>query len=539
MQTEIDPLIPQFWEQATRLQGIQEAVVAIGAIVAEGFPLETLLLRELDRDAYTLRTLACYEADLDRSRSRSHTESAEESRGIEALEAWCAGGIVELIDPAESEYPFVHAVRPGDRQSPFLLGPLGITNDKTPSGRLGVAVFSARPGHRLCERDKRWLESLLGPLNVAVQNDSQLKTLTLQREAVESERRALLLELGNRRAKDTIVGAEGGLAGVIERVNLVARSDAPVLIFGETGTGKEVISRAIHVRSPRESKPFHRVNCGAIPPELIDSHLFGHEAGAFTGATETRKGWFERADGGTLFLDEIGDLPPAAQVRLLRILQDGHFERVGGQKPIQVDVRIVAATHRDLAQMVAESTFREDLWYRIAVFPVYLPPLRERLEDIPALADHFAEKAAVRFGLPLVHPSQSDIRALQSYHWPGNVRELGTVIDRAAILGNGRSLEISAALGINLENVRPSAERAKESSARSTARIEAGSDSFSIAPLDVVIRQHIERVLAAVHGRIEGPGGAAELLQINPHTLRSRMRKMQIDWHRFRGEKDR
>ena len=220
-------------------------------------------------------------------------------------------------------------------------------------------------------------------------------------------------------------------------------------------------------------------------------------------------------------------------------LQDGHFERVGGQESIQVDVRIVAATHRDLARMVADSTFREDLWYRIAVFPVYLPPLRERPEDIPALAVHFAEKAAVRFGLPMVEPSESDVRALQSYQWPGNVRELGTVLDRAALLGNGRFLDIPAALGVSVSNGPPSSPRKPTVATGPDASSTLEAKPDEIAPLDTVIRRHIERALAATGGRIEGPGGAAELLDINPHTLRSRMRKMGIDWKVFRGKRGR
>ncbi len=242
---------------------------------------------------------------------------------------------------------------------------------------------------------------------------------------------------------------ESGLRGVMDRVTLVARADIPVLILGETGSGKEVVAREIHKQSRRENGPFLRVNCGAIPPELVDSELFGHERGSFTGATALRKGWFERADRGTLFLDECGELPPAAQVRLLRILQDGTFERVGGERQIHVDVRVVAATHRNLQGMVAEGTFREDLWYRLAVFPIHLPPLRDRPEDIPALAAHFALCAAKRFGLPSRTPTPADVNLLATYSWPGNVRELSSVIECAAILGDGMRLDVVTALGVS------------------------------------------------------------------------------------------
>jgi transcriptional regulator with GAF, ATPase, and Fis domain len=302
----------------------------------------------------------------------------------------------------------------------------------------------------------------------------------------------------------------------------------PVLILGETGSGKEVVARAIHVRSRRANAPFLRVNCGAIPAGLLDSELFGHERGSFTGAAALRKGWFERADGGTLFLDEVGELPPPAQVRLLRILQDGSLERVGGQRTLHVDVRIVAATHRDLSAMVAEGSFREDLWYRIAVFPIELPPLRERPEDVPALANHFALRAATRFGTPPRIPSPEEMELLVAYPWPGNVRELGSVIERAVILGNGERLEVAKALG-----VAPPAGRTP--TARAEARPRAARESDAFPTLDEAMARHIEAALARTRGRIEGPAGAAELLGINPHTLRARMRKLRVDWRSFRG----
>jgi transcriptional regulator with GAF, ATPase, and Fis domain len=270
-----------------------------------------------------------------------------------------------------------------------------------------------------------------------------------------------------------------------------------------------------------------RVNCGAIPPDLIDSELFGHEKGSFTGATGTRRGWFERADKGTLFLDEIGELPLAAQVRLLRVVQEGTFERVGGERVVKVDVRIVAATHRDLTTMVQHGTFREDLWYRLAVFPIVLPPLREHPEDIAALAEHFARRAAVRFGLPLQRPSPQDIALLSQYAWPGNVRELTTVIDRAAILGAGQRLEIAKALGV-IPTVRPTTPALDASPVGPTTA------TATIVSLDAAMKHHIETALAATAGRVEGPHGAARLLGINPHTLRGRMRKLGIVWEQFR-----
>jgi transcriptional regulator with GAF, ATPase, and Fis domain len=306
------------------------------------------------------------------------------------------------------------------------------------------------------------------------------------------------------------------------------------LLLGETGSGKEVIARAIHERSARREGPMVRVNCGAIPAELIDSELFGHEKGAFTGAIAAKQGWFERADGGTLLLDEVGELSLPAQVRLLRILQEGTLERVGGARTLHVDVRIVAATHRDLHRMVEDGSFREDLWYRLSVFPLRLPSLRERLEDLPPLVSHFAARAGVRLGgAPLV-PTSEDLALLASYDWPGNVRELGAVIERAAILGHGKRLETAAALGAVS---RPSSARASLSPAPAPAaghHATTQESSGEIDTLDEAMKKHIALALRATRGRIEGPRGTAAVLGINPHTLRSRMRKLGLDWSLFR-----
>ena len=404
----------------------------------------------------------------------------------------------------------------------MLLGPL--TSGATVTG---VLLLVAAPGRKFDATHRQVAEMLVEPFSAALDNDHRLHELAALREAAEADRASLLTKLGRTEIKDEIVGADSGLKPVMERVALVAPSDVPVLILGETGTGKEVISRAIHNRSSRGSGPFIRVNCGAIPTELIDSQLFGHEKGSFTGASEQRQGWFERADGGTLFLDEIGELPLPAQVRLLRVLQDGSLERVGGQQPLHVDVRIVAATHRDLAMMVQSKEFREDLWYRLAVFPIVLPPLRERKVDIPPLARHFAERAATRFGLHSVLPTDADVALLTEYHWPGNIRELGTVIDRAAILGDGKSLEVSTALGVLPSELR-SMTTATAMPHRTTPAPQ------EITSLDEALRQHIGLALRATQGRIEGPKGAAQLLQINPHTLRAKMRKLKLDWSHYR-----
>ena len=318
-----------------------------------------------------------------------------------------------------------------------------------------------------------------------------------------------------------IVGAHTGLREILALVEGVAATDVPVLILGETGSGKELIARAVHERSPRLRGPLVRVNCGAIPGELIDSELFGHERGSFTGAVQTRRGWFERAHGGTLFLDEIGELSLPAQVRLLRVLQDGSFERVGGTEPLRADVRVVAATHRDLPAMVDQGQFRADLWFRISVFPLQLPALRQRKQDLPALAQHFATQAARRFRMAEVPILPGDLDRLCQHSWPGNVRELAAVVERAVLLGRGERLALAESLALALPIRQPAVEQivARQS-------VEASLEQAQI--------RHIEEALAATRGRIEGAGGAAERLGINPHTLRSRMRKFGLDWQKHR-----
>ena len=512
------------WREACRHIEIRESTATVAGMLAKGLPLAELIVRRLDEQA--LETIAVGQpgGDAIHATLRTPLTPAKYKR----LQAWAGEGQVIHGQRAKRSGDLAVLVPP-EIEGEVIAGPL-----VGPEGPAGALILVAQHLKSFKPLHLQMAEALLEPFSAALENDRRLHELAALREAAEADRRSLLSRLGRQEMSETIVGADSGLLHVMERVGLVAQSDVPVLILGETGTGKEVVSRAIHTRSARAAGPFIRVNCGAIPPELVDSQLFGHERGSFTGAADTRKGWFERADGGTLFLDEIGELPLPAQVRLLRVLQDGFIERVGGQQPIRVDVRIVAATHRDLAAMVKSGTFREDLWYRVNVFPILLPRLAERTEDIPALARHFAQRAANRFGLAAVEPSPADFAVLANYAWPGNIRELGAVIDRAAILGNGERLEVAKALGITSEGRLPPA-----AAAAPTMYEVIPDDPSVVAPpaistLDAAMKEHIERALAVTNGRIEGRGGTADLLAINPHTLRARMRKLKVDWSRFR-----
>jgi len=516
------------WREACRHIEIAESVSAIAGVLAASLPLRGLVVLRPDAATRTIEAITAGGPD---GSFEPAARGPELSRSAwQRLAKWLKSD--RIVAPGSRDDDWLIDALPAGIAPGALVGPLRATH-----GASGLLVAVPAPSRAFSRRDGELFEDLLEPMAVALENDARLHELRSLREAAEADRQTLLSRLGRREINEEVVGARTGLRHVMERVELVAGSDVPVLILGETGTGKEVVSRAIHARSRRCDGPFIRVNCGAIPPELVDSQLFGHEKGSFTGAVDQHHGWFERADGGTLFLDEIGELPLPAQVRLLRVLQDHQIERVGGRAPIHVDVRIVAATHRDLATMVKERTFREDLWYRINVFPILLPTLRERPGDIPALVRHFALRAATRFGLACVEPSAADLALLASYPWPGNIRELGAVIDRAAILGGGRTLAVDVALGLSGGSTTPPVP-SSASAGRTGDGVEAGGSSGDspqrIAPLATAMRAHIERALASTGGRIEGRRGAAAILDINPHTLRARMRKLGIDPDRFR-----
>jgi len=522
------------WREACRHIEISVATSTITGLLVRDLPVRHVLVRRVDLAHSLLETVAVGTVDRGRVPTRDRAECT--AAQMQRLTAWCAAGRLLRRGDGGAVHGLPSIV-PGDVRGDWLAGPLAGSD-----GNTGILILVAVRGRSFDDSHAQLAQALLEPFSAALENDRRLREMAALREAAEADRRSLLARLGRREIVQAIVGADAGLRHVLERVDVVSRSDVPVLLLGETGTGKEVVARAIHARSPRHEGPFIRVNCGAIPSELIDSQLFGHERGSFTGAVDTHKGWFERADGGTLFLDEIGELTPAAQVRLLRVLQDGFIERVGGRQSIHVDVRVVAATHRDLAAMVRERGFREDLWYRVAVFPIAIPPVRERPEDIPALACHFAEKAATRFGLPLVMPTPEDMRLLSNYAWPGNVRELAAVIDRAALLGNGQRLEVGAALGSGLilapmSGGAAEAVEAAKSEASAPAAVSVTEEGVEPSrPLNDVVREHIEAVLRETYGRIEGPFGAARRLGVNPNTLRARMRRLGLEWRRYRQD---
>ena len=382
--------------------------------------------------------------------------------------------------------------------------------------KLGALVLLAEGRNRFSEEHARLYSLLNEPFSIAVSNTLKHQEILRLKDLLADDNRYLHREL-LRLSGDEIVGAEFGLKGVMAMVREVASLGSPVLLLGETGVGKDVVANAIHYSSPRKDGPFVKVNCGAIPETLLDSELFGHEKGAFTGAISQRRGRFERANGGTIFLDEIAELPPQAQVRMLRVLQYKEIERVGGTDSVSVDIRLIAATNRNLEEMVKAKQFREDLWFRLNVFPIRVPPLSERKGDIPALVHHFIKRKSRELRLPTPPPlAPGVIDRLVAYHWPGNVRELENVIERALILSKGQPLTFDDLAG---------------GKAKDTSQIHVEPQEPPLR-LDEVTSQHILRVLEMTKGKVHGKGGAADVLGINPSTLRNRMNQLGIPYGR-------
>jgi len=340
-------------------------------------------------------------------------------------------------------------------------------------------------------------------LSAALAESARLK------ERLQAENLYLQEEIKSTSDFEEIVGENADLRSLFHRVEQVAPTDSNVLILGETGTGKELVARAVHSRSSRYDRPLVKVNCAALPSTLIESEFFGHEKGAFTGALTRKIGRFELADGGTIFLDEIGDLALELQAKLLRVLQEGEFERIGSTKTLKVDVRVIAATNRDLGKEVKEGSFRSDLYYRLSVFPLELPPLRDRSDDIPLLVWHFITRSQRKLGKSITEVPRKIMEALTTYSWPGNIRELENVIGRAVILSPGPTLHVDESFV--QEPLMP-----------------AGGVADTSERLVEIERAHIVRVLEACGGRVKGQGNAAARLGLNPSTLRSRIKKLGI-----------
>jgi len=436
-------------------------------------------------------------------------------------EKWAEEPGITMINDIDMEEPPVRQVLsmtwPPDTSHLFM----DLELEKKRLG--GVALF-VEGKHRYTDLHAHLLSLLHEPFAIAISNILQHQEIQRLKDMLADDNRYLHQEM-LRMTGDTIIGSNFGLRGIMEMVSHIAPLDSPVLIMGETGVGKELIANAIHFSSQRKNRPLVKVNCGAIPENLIDSELFGHEKGAFTGAIARKRGRFERAHTGTIFLDEIGDLPSAAQVRLLRVLQEHKIERVGGSESIPVDVRVISATHQNLEEMVRSGQFREDLWFRLNVFPMVIPPLRQRAEDIPALVGHFIERKSKEMkirNLPTL--AQGALEQLRAYDWPGNVRELENLVERGLILN-----QMAGGDGL-LRLDKPSTPPV---SVKNEVAVKQGD---VIRPLDEIIGAHIRAALDHSEGKVEGENGAAQMLGLHPSTLRGRMRKLGIPHGRIRQE---
>lgn len=390
------------------------------------------------------------------------------------------------------------------------------TDDKVKGFEAGAVDYVTKPIHQEEVLARVHTQMALRKLQINLEEQVMARTGELQNALQEVEQLKSRLEAENLYLQEEIkqdhnfeeiITQSSGMKVLLDQVAQVAPTDATVLVLGETGTGKELLARAVHNTSGRKDRTLVKVNCAALPINLIESELFGHEKGAFTGAEERKIGRFELADGGTIFLDEIGDLPLELQAKLLRVLQEGEFERLGSSETLTVDVRVIAATNRDLEEEVKENTFREDLFYRLNVFPVRSLPLREHIEDIPLLVTYFVKKFAMRIGKKVDTVPQKAMDTLQAYPWPGNVRELENMIERAVIVSRGTKLELGD--WFSKEVVLP--------------------DKGGLVTLEENERRHIQEALDQNNWRVSGEKGAAKILDINPHTLLSRMKKLGIE----------
>lgn len=421
-----------------------------------------------------------------------------------------AGKGIWITDPASEYARHLNELNPGLGLRPPYVYFFLEENEKI----LGNIFFGCEPSRSFTKEQRALLDALWEPLFFLTRSHTVFHEMETLLDLTRKTNRELRRQISGTSSPD-IIGANAGLAVLMKEVGIMAPTEIPVLLTGETGTGKEVIARELHNRSARRGQNFVAVNCGGIPPSLIDSELFGHVKGAFTGASRDYKGRFERAAGGTLFLDEIGELPLEAQTRLLRVLQERTIERVGGNTPIAVDFRLIAATNRDLLAMTREGRFREDLYFRLSGVTLRVPPLRERPQDIPLLVQHYLTREAVRMGVP-PHPlARGEMERLLAYPWPGNVRELINVV------GEGLARSRNGPVRFNL--------------ARHSAGSDASVPRTGVDPFDAMCASYFRQALAACEGRISGPHGAAALTGVKPNTLRAKLDKLGIPYGRKAG----
>ena len=490
-------------------KGLHECIKYISQFI----PADRMYLQRYQQDLHSMNLIARADQDTFEKMDAYVPLDREAKEKLMALaDVWRAGNLPPILiinDPENEPVAKCMLTALNEPLSSALSLPL-ILKDKV----IGTLVLLAYGLNRFNEEHAKLFATLRLPFFVALSNTLKHREVLKLQELLADDNRYLQGEL-RRLSGGEIIGSKFGLKQVMQSMQQVAKMDSPVLLLGETGVGKDVIANAIHYSSNRKDGPFVSVNCGAIPDTLLDSELFGHEKGAFTGALAQKRGRFERADKGTIFLDEIGELPLPAQVRLLKVLQSKEIERVGGVKTITLDIRIIAATNRNLSEMVREYTFREDLWFRLNVFPIMIPPLRQRKSDIPALLQYFIAQKVKELklpSLPKVVPESMDL--LMAYNWPGNVRELENIVERALILNPTGPLTFDQ-LNFTMESP-------------------GSSDDFLTETdnLNEMISRHIQKVLDKTGGKIHGPDGAAERLGINANTLRNRMDKLGMKYRK-------
>ncbi len=478
--------------------------------LGSNFPVDALFLMLFNYEKNHFEILA---KSIDESMDIELPESVVVKDGLEHVECFFekSDPLSIIGKPEENEISFAWAKAMGNFDMSIMAVMLAIEDE-----RLGCLVAVTMENNRYSKEHGNLFKLLKESAAMAMSNALRYRELQTIQEELKDENKLLIKELGEVK-KCKVIGETTGLIHVMDMVNRVAPNQSPVLILGETGVGKEVIANAIYQRSKRNNRPFIKVNCGGIPESLMDSELFGHEKGAFTGADNRKPGRFERANGGTIFLDEVGELSRDAQVRLLRVLQNKEIERVGGNSVIKVNIRVISATNRDMEKMVRQGDFREDLWFRLNVLPIMIPPLRLRKQDIPALVNHIIELKRREMNLVRIPVlTNSQFGELAAYHWPGNVRELENIIERWLIVGD--------TVGSFRQLINHEPFLTEE------CRVEPDSEDpdipKTIMPMKDLIIKHIQMAVKASNGQIGGRGGAAEKLDMHPNTLRSRMLKL-------------